>query len=68
MTSGIALLPTSLVEIDRRAAITRAVSLAMPGDCVVVLGKGHEVGQEIKGTKHPFDDRIELARAIGGSK
>ncbi|CAB4722084.1 unannotated protein [freshwater metagenome] len=68
MTSGIALLPTSLVQIDRRAAITRAVSLAMPGDCVVVLGKGHEVGQEIKGTKHPFDDRIELARAIGGSK
>jgi UDP-N-acetylmuramoyl-L-alanyl-D-glutamate--2,6-diaminopimelate ligase len=36
----------------------------MPGDCVVVLGKGHESGQEISGRKFVFDDRIELARAI----
>jgi UDP-N-acetylmuramyl tripeptide synthase len=30
----------------------------------VILGKGHEVGQEISGKKFAFDDRIELARAI----
>jgi UDP-N-acetylmuramoyl-L-alanyl-D-glutamate--2,6-diaminopimelate ligase len=28
------------------------------------MGKGHETGQEIAGKKFPFDDRIELARAI----
>jgi len=49
---------------DRREAIAYAIAQAERGDCVIVLGKGHEVGQEIKGVKHPFDDRIELARAI----
>jgi len=49
---------------DRREAIAYAVAQAERGDCVIVLGKGHEIGQEIKGIKHPFDDRIELARAI----
>ena len=53
-----------IVEVDRRAAIATAVIEAAPGDCVIVLGKGHERGQEIKGVKYPFDDRIELARAI----
>ncbi len=52
------------VEPDRRSAIALAVLEASPGDCVIVLGKGHERGQEIKGVKYPFDDRIELARAI----
>lgn len=51
-------------EIDRRGAIAIAVSEAQPGDCVLLLGKGHELGQEIAGIKYPFDDRIELARAI----
>lgn len=53
-----------IVEADRRAAIATAVIEAAPGDCVIVLGKGHERGQEINGVKYPFDDRIELARAI----
>jgi UDP-N-acetylmuramoyl-L-alanyl-D-glutamate--2,6-diaminopimelate ligase len=47
---------------DRRAAIVRAISLAEPGDIVVVAGKGHETGQEIDGVTHPFDDR-EVVRA-----
>ena len=54
----------ALVEPDRRAAIALAVLEAQEGDCVIVLGKGHERGQEIHGIKYPFDDRIELARAI----
>jgi UDP-N-acetylmuramoyl-L-alanyl-D-glutamate--2,6-diaminopimelate ligase len=33
----------------------------------MVLGKGHETGQEIGGVLHPFDDRIELRRALGAS-
>ena len=49
---------------DRAQAIRRAVALARPGDCIMVLGKGHEAGQEIAGVLHPFDDRDELAAAL----
>jgi UDP-N-acetylmuramoyl-L-alanyl-D-glutamate--2,6-diaminopimelate ligase len=42
---------------DRRAAITYAVSVAEQGDSILIAGKGHEQGQEIAGTVHPFDDR-----------
>ena len=41
-----------------------AVALAGPGDTVAVLGKGHETGQEVHGTVHPFDDREELRAAL----
>ena len=47
---------------DREAAIARALAIATPGDVVAVLGKGHEVGQEIGGIVRPFDDREVLAR------
>ncbi len=55
-----------IVEVERRGAIAIAVAEADDGDCIIVLGKGHERGQEIPGIKQPFDDRIELARAIEG--
>jgi UDP-N-acetylmuramoyl-L-alanyl-D-glutamate--2,6-diaminopimelate ligase len=42
---------------DRRAAIAEAVGRACSGDIVLIAGKGHETGQEIDGTVHPFDDR-----------
>ena len=64
MVGGIDLSESAAVVVDRREAIALAVANALPGDCVVVMGKGHEVGQEIAGKKYPFDDRIELARAI----
>ena len=51
---------------DRRAAISQAVSLARDGDFVLVLGKGHEQGQEIAGKILPFDDRDELRAAFDG--
>ena len=50
---------------DRAAAIEQAVRWAQPGDVVLVAGKGHEVGQEIDGVKHPFDDREVLGEMIG---
>jgi UDP-N-acetylmuramoyl-L-alanyl-D-glutamate--2,6-diaminopimelate ligase len=49
---------------DRRTAIRRAVEIARAGDTVVIAGKGHETGQEIAGTVHPFDDRDELRAAL----
>ena len=64
MQGSLAVNDNLIIEIDRRGAIAIAVSEAGPGDTVIVLGKGHELGQEIQGIKYPFDDRIELARAI----
>lgn len=42
---------------DRREAIKTACVLAQPGDIILVAGKGHENFQEIKGIRHPFDDK-----------
>jgi len=54
------------VEIaDRRAAIAHAAGLLGEGDVLVVAGKGHEQGQLIAGVTHPFDDRVETAKALG---
>jgi UDP-N-acetylmuramoyl-L-alanyl-D-glutamate--2,6-diaminopimelate ligase len=49
---------------DRGRAIRMAVALAERGDVVLVLGKGHEQGQEAAGTVTPFDDRVALAEAL----
>jgi len=45
---------------DRKEAIKAAVNMAKQEDIVLVAGKGHEKYQEIKGVKHPFDDRQVL--------
>ena len=54
----------STIEEDRREAIKVAVSLAQPGDAVIILGKGHEKGQYFADRVEDFDDLLELARAI----
>jgi UDP-N-acetylmuramoyl-L-alanyl-D-glutamate--2,6-diaminopimelate ligase len=46
------------IDPDRRAAIAKAVSLAQPGDAVLLFGKGHEDYQIIGTTKIHFDDRL----------
>ncbi|WP_197506241.1 UDP-N-acetylmuramoyl-L-alanyl-D-glutamate--2,6-diaminopimelate ligase [Mycobacterium sp. ACS4054] len=53
---------------DRRAAIEHAVAWAGPDDVVLVAGKGHETGQRSAGEVRPFDDRVELARALEGRR
>ena len=53
------------VEPDRKKAIEFALAEAGPDDVVIIAGKGHETTQEIKGVKHPFDDR-EVVRRFGG--
>jgi UDP-N-acetylmuramoyl-L-alanyl-D-glutamate--2,6-diaminopimelate ligase len=56
-----------LAEIgDRSAAIAYAARLAGAHDTVVILGKGHEQGQEIGGAVMPFDDRAVLRAALTG--
>jgi UDP-N-acetylmuramoyl-L-alanyl-D-glutamate--2,6-diaminopimelate ligase len=52
------------VELDRRAAIRRAIRDAVPGDVVVVAGKGHETYQIVGETIMPFDDRAEVRAAL----
>ncbi|MFM1966774.1 MAG: hypothetical protein RL134_2499, partial [Actinomycetota bacterium] len=49
---------------DRREAIATAVAIASPGDILLLLGKGHEPGQEVAGVVTPFDDRDELRAAL----
>ena len=68
MTHGLKISEPSAIVLDRTEAIKLAVNLAQPGDVVIVLGKGHERGQEIAGVVHPFDDRMVLAHAIEGKK
>jgi UDP-N-acetylmuramoyl-L-alanyl-D-glutamate--2,6-diaminopimelate ligase len=56
------------VELDRRAAIRRALSMARPGDVVVVAGKGHETVQHLPEGDVPFHDATvveELLAEIG---
>ncbi len=54
-------------EVDRRAAIGRAIEAARAGDVVVIAGKGHEQGQEFEhGVKIPFDD-VTVVREILGA-
>ncbi len=52
-----------LVEVDRRAAIERAIGGAGANDVVLLAGKGHETYQEIGGARIPFSD-IEVAREL----
>ena len=48
---------------DRRSAIATALGLAGPDDVVLVLGKGHETGQEVAGVTSPFADPDVLRAA-----
>ena len=46
------------VEVDRREAIKYALHVRSENEIVVILGKGDETYQEVKGEKIPFDDRV----------
>lgn len=56
------------VELDRRRAIRLAARLAEPGDVVLAVGKGHETTQEVRSTKHPWDDAAELRAALRSNR
>ena len=48
---------------DRIEAIKHAMKIATKRDIIILAGKGHEPYQEIKGEKHPFDER-EIVQKI----
>lgn len=53
---------------DRKEAIKTAVSMSKTEDIILIAGKGHEKYQEIKGVKHPFDDKqvlLEMFELLG---
>ena len=53
------------VEIcDRKEAIKYAIEHGQPGDVIVLAGKGHEDYQEIKGVKHPMDERVLIKEVL----
>ena len=49
---------------NRRDAIRRALEMARKDDIVVLVGKGHETYQEIKGVKYPFDEKVVVAELL----
>lgn len=49
---------------DRKDAIRYAILNAKDGDVIVLAGKGHEDYQEIKGVKHPMDERVLISEVI----
>lgn len=50
---------------DRKRAISLALDVAGPDDCILIAGKGHETFQEFDGRVIPFDDRQVAAELIG---
>tara|TARA_Y100001936_G_scaffold253316_1_gene317257 strand:- start:3411 stop:3722 length:312 start_codon:yes stop_codon:yes gene_type:complete len=57
IAAGIAIGATPYrIVLDRAEAIHEAIAEALPGDLVLVAGKGHESYQIIGGQTLPFDD------------
>lgn len=51
---------------DRRDAIRLAVEMALPGDVVLILGKGHEQSMCFGDTEYSWDDRTAVRSALAG--
>ncbi|MBC7737395.1 MAG: UDP-N-acetylmuramoyl-L-alanyl-D-glutamate--2,6-diaminopimelate ligase [Candidatus Saccharibacteria bacterium] len=49
---------------DRAEAILRGVDALLPGDALLIAGKGHESGQTIAGHVYPFDDVEQASVAV----
>lgn len=64
--------PGKYVTIEnRKKAIRYGIEHAMPGDILVLAGKGHETYQEVKGNKFDMDERVlieEVKEELGLNK
>lgn len=52
------------IEVDRKAAISRAIAEADARDVILLAGKGHEDYQEIAGVRYPFSDLAQAEAAL----
>lgn len=50
--------------VDRKEAVFQAISLARPGDTVLLAGKGHERSIIWNGVKHPWDESAVAREAL----
>lgn len=57
-----------VVEPDRKKAIRLGISIAEPGDTVLIAGKGHETYQILGKNTISFDDREEARKALKQQK
>jgi UDP-N-acetylmuramoyl-L-alanyl-D-glutamate--2,6-diaminopimelate ligase len=62
IAAGMKTPPTIIV--DRAQAIGAAIREAVPGDVILVAGKGHEDYQEIQGQRFPFSDAETARQAL----
>ncbi len=52
------------IIVDRDEAIKEVSKITKPNDIVLLMGKGHETYQEIKGVKHPWGEMERLKKAL----
>lgn len=53
---------------DRREAIAHALRVALPGDVILLAGKGHETWQIVGTEIRPFDERVILRELLGSGR
>lgn len=56
--------PDATEVADRAEAILRGVDALLPGDALLICGKGHETGQIIGHDVYPFDDAEQASVAV----
>ena len=66
--SGMSQSPSAAVIPDRREAIIYAIETAMPGDIILLAGKGHETYETGPNGKQPFSERDIVRDAVARLK
>lgn len=52
------------IVVDRTEGIRYAISIAKPGDIIVIPGLGHDLYLEKNGVKYPYDERVVIKNII----
>ena len=52
------------IVVDRTEGIKYAISIAKPGDIIVIPGLGHDLYLEKNGVKYPYDERKVITKLI----
>jgi len=61
--------PTRYIRIaDRDRAVQAALAACLPGDVLLLAGKGDEAYQEVEGVRHPYSDRAVATAFLAGHK